>query len=47
METMLMLAEKKDGKTRRRMLKPQSNSSLLIRIKDDWLGDIYSTPIDL
>ena len=38
---MLMLADKKNNKIRKRMIKPSSNSSLLIRIKDNWLGDLY------
>lgn len=47
METMLMLADKKNTRTRKRMIKPSSNGSLIIRIRDNWLGDIYSIPLDM
>lgn len=47
METLLMLADKKNSITRKRMIKLSSKGSLVVRIKDNWLGDIFSTPLDI
>ena len=47
MDTMLMLADKRNLRTRKRMLKLTKNGSILVRLKDNWLGNMYSEALDM